>query len=349
MKKLLHVILTTLLASGLMACSPNEGAETPKKNKSYVFVTDTGGLEDRSFNQTSWEGLTKYAKEAGLKEGEDYSALISKTESDYLPNLTAFAGSRDLIIAAGFLFADTIAQTAEAYPNQNMLIIDVESIDETKYPNVQQAVFNEHEGSYLVGVAAAEMAKQAGKDAVGFIIGMESETMNKFWAGYQQGVYSIDPEMKILYTNLDSFDSEEKGKSAASLQYEDGAHSIFHAAGAAGMGVIKEAADRREAGKDVWVIGVDTDQYQYGIYGDENKSAVLTSMLKRVDTASYNAAKAIAEGTFKGGIVRYSLKDGGVGIPEVNPNLPEDVKKKVDEAYNAIKDGSVVVKEKYER
>ena len=115
------------------------------------------------------------------------------------------------------------------------------------------------------------------------------------------------------------------------------------------MGVIKEAADRREAGKDVWVIGVDTDQYQYGIYGDDNESAVLTSMLKRVDTASYNAAKAIAEGTFKGGIVRYSLKDGGVGIPNVNPNLPEDVKNKVDDAYDAIKDGTIVVEEKYKR
>lgn len=349
MKKLYHVILSGLLASGLMACSPSEGVDTPKNNKSYAFVTDVGGLEDRSFNQTSWEGLTKYAKEAGLKEGENYSALISKTESDYLPNLTAFAGSRDLIVAAGFLFADTVAQTADAYPNQKMLIIDVGSLDETKYPNVQQAIFNEHEGSYLVGVAAAQMAKKAGKDTVGFIIGMESETMNKFWAGYQQGVYSIDPKMKILYTNIDSFDSEEKGKSAASLQYEDGAYVIFHAAGAAGMGVIKEAADRREAKKDVWVIGVDTDQYEYGIYGDGSKSAVLTSMLKRVDTASYNAAKAIAEGTFKGGVVTYSLKDGGVGIPEENPNLPEDVTKKVSEAFDAIKNGEVVVKEKYER
>lgn len=114
------------------------------------------------------------------------------------------------------------------------------------------------------------------------------------------------------------------------------------------MGAINEAASRRDAGEDVWVIGVDTDQYEYGKYGDGTQSAVLTSMLKRVDVAAYNAAKAIAEGTFKGGVVRYSLAEGGVGIPENNPSMPEDVKKAVDEAYNAIKEGKVTVTETYE-
>lgn len=346
MKKLLQVVLAGMLSGALFGCG---GENEVIEEKTFVFVTDVGGLEDRSFNQTSWAGITKYAKETNLVEGEHYSALISKTESDYLPNLTAFAGQRDLIVAAGFLFADTVAETAKSYPNQNMLIIDVDSLDSEKYPNVQQAVFNEHEGSYLVGVAAAEMAKKENKDTVGFIIGMESDTMNKFWAGYQQGVYSVDKNMKILYSNLDSFDSEEKAKSAASLQYEDGAHVIFHAAGAAGMGVIKEAADRRGAKENVWVIGVDTDQYEYGIYGNEGKSAVLTSMLKRVDTAAYNAAKAISEGTFKGGVVRYSLADGGIGIPVENPNLPEDVALKIQKAFDAIKDGSITVTETYKR
>lgn len=347
MKKLLKVALAAAMTVGLVACSGgNQGGE-PTETKTYGFVTDTGGINDRSFNQTSWEGLKKYCEEAGFTEGTDYSYVISEKESDYVPNLTGFAG-KDLVVAAGFLFEKAITETADQYPDQKMLIIDVASIDPEKYPNVQQAVFNEHEGSYLVGVAAASMAKKAGKDTVGMIIGMESETMNKFWAGYQQGVYSVDPDMKILYDNVNDFSSQEKGKTAAAKQYDNGAYVIYHAAGGSGMGAINEAASRRDAGEDVWVIGVDTDQYEYGKYGDGTQSAVLTSMLKRVDVAAYNAAKAIAEGTFKGGVVRYSLAEGGVGIPENNPSMPEDVKKAVDEAYNAIKEGKVTVTETYE-
>ena len=351
MKKLLKVALATVMAVSLAACGGNggTGGEGESEKKTYGFVTDTGGINDRSFNQTSWEGMKKYCEEAGLTENEDYSYVISEKESDYVPNLTGFAGQRDLIIAAGYLFEKAIVETANQYPDQKMLIIDVASIDVDKYPNVQQAVFNEHEGSYLVGVAAAKMAEKAGKDTVGFIIGMESETMNKFWAGYQQGVYSVNPDMKILYDNVNDFSSQEKGKAAASKQYDAGAYVIYHAAGGSGMGAITEAAARREAGEDVWVIGVDTDQYEYGKYGDGTMSAVLTSMLKRVDVAAYNAAKAVAEGTFKGGIVRYSLADGGVGIPEENPNMPEDVRAAVDQAYNDIKEGKVTVTETYEK
>lgn len=182
MKKILKVALTTMMAVGLAACS---GTTDDTASVTYGFVTDTGGINDRSFNQTSWEGLKRYCEEAGLVENQDYSYVISEKESDYVPNLTGFAGQRDLIVAAGYLFEGAIAKTADQYPKQKMLIIDVESLDVDKYPNVQQAVFNEHEGSYLVGVAAAKMAEKAGKDTVGFIIGMESETMNKFWAGYQ--------------------------------------------------------------------------------------------------------------------------------------------------------------------
>ena len=344
MKKILKVALAAMMTVGLAACS---GTTDDTASVTYGFVTDTGGINDRSFNQTSWEGLKRYCEEAGLVENQDYSYVISEKESDYVPNLTGFAGQRDLIVAAGYLFEGAIAETADQYPEQKMLIIDVESLDVDKYTNVQQAVFNEHEGSYLVGVAAAKMAEKAGKDTVGFIIGKESETMNKFWAGYQQGVYSVNPNMTILYDNVNDFSSQEKGKAAASKQYDAGAYVIYHAAGGSGMGAISEAAARREAGEDVWVIGVDTDQYEYGKYGDGTQSAVLTSMLKRVDTAAYNAAKAVAEGTFEGGIVRYSLADGGVGIPDENPNMPDDVREAVDEAYNAIKDGTVTVSETY--
>ena len=354
MKKVLKMALASLMAvTTLTACSQpaeeeNPGTETPTEEKiSIGFVTDMGGINDHSFNETSYKGIQDYAAEAGLVEGTDYSYLQSDSETDYMPNLSTYAEEGvDLIAAAGFLFADAITEAAQAYPDQKMLIIDVDSLDPALTPNVQQAVFAEHEGSYLVGVVAGLRAKNEGYDAVGFVMGQESVTMEKFWAGYQQGVWSVYPECQIYYDNANNFAAPEVGKSLAGKQYNSGAYIIFHAAGATGNGVISEAQERAMNGEDVWVIGVDTDQYAQG-YVDEaqTKSIILTSMMKRVDTASYNAAKAVAEGTFEGGVVRYTLADNGVGLPEENPNLTEEELAAVEEATQKIVSGEVVVSE----
>lgn len=353
MKKVLKMALASLMAvSTLAACSKPaeepENPETPTEEKiSIGFVTDMGGINDHSFNETSYKGIQMFAEEAGLVEGTDYSYIQSNSETDYMPNLTTFAENEvDLIAAAGYLFADAITETALAYPDQKILIIDVDYLDPASTPNVQQAVFAEHEGSYLVGVVAGLRAKAAGKDAVGFVMGMESTTMEKFWAGYQQGVWSVYPECKIYYDNANDFAAPDKGKTLAAKQYNQGAHVIFHAAGATGNGVISEAQDRAMKGEDVWVIGVDTDQYAQGFIDEaKTKSVILTSMMKRVDTAAYNAAKAVADGTFEGGVVRYTLKDNGVGLPEENPNVTADELAAVEEASSKIISGEVVVSE----
>lgn len=347
MKKIIKLLFISVLALGLVACSGNDGKQTNTKKITVGFVTDTGGIDDKSFNQTSYEGAKKFAEEANLTIGEDLKYLQSKSESDYIPNLSAFAGENvDIEIAAGFLFANSIEKTADTYPNQKMLIIDVGWLDAAKYPNVQQAVFSEHEGSFLVGVVAGLKAKEAGKDTVGYITGQESETMEKFEAGYEQGVWAVYPECKILRENINDFTSAEKGKAAAQKQFGAGAYIVFHAAGGSGNGVIQEAAVRRDNGEDVWAIGVDTDQYELGKYGKENKSAVLTSMMKRVDVAAYNACKAVAEGTFKGGVVEYTLKDGGVSLPAENPNVDKAIIDKVEEFKQKIISGEITVSKK---
>lgn len=169
--------------------------------------------------------------------------------------------------------------------------------------------------------------------------------MNKFTSGYQAGVWSVCPECEIHYDSAKAFDSPEKGKTLASKQFNAGVYVVYHAAGATGIGVIQEGASRRDKGEDVWVIGVDTDQYHFGVYGKEGKSVILTSMLKRVDIASANAVKAVANGTFKGGVVRYALKDGGVDIPAENPNLEPEIVKAVQEAKQKIIAGEVKVPE----
>lgn len=350
MKKLLVLLLTSVLALSLVACSnkktttedttANTEGQTPAEEIKIGFVTDIGGIDDKSFNQTSYEGIKKAADEL---ENVTYAYLQSSQAADYTPNLNSYAEEEvDLLVAAGFLFSDAVSEVVKSYPEQKVLIIDVNWLEGE---NLQQAVFAEHEGSFLVGVAAGLTAKNAGKTAVGFVIGQESVTMEKFWAGYQQGVWAVYPECEIFYDNADDFGSPEKGKTLAAKQYNAGAYIVYHAAGGTGNGVIAEAAERRQAGEDVWVIGVDTDQYEYGKYGNEGKSAVLTSMLKRVDTASYNAVKAIADGTFKGGVVTYALKDGGVGIPKENPNLAPEVVAEVDAWTQKIVNGEVTVNE----
>ena len=341
MKKLVKILLVALLAFACLAACGGETGGDGEENVSFGFVTDVGGIDDKSFNQTSWEGAVKFAKEAGLKEGTDYKYLQSTTEADYSPNLTTFADEGvDLLIAAGYLFADAIQDTVNNYPDQKILIIDVDWLSGA---NLQQAVFAEHEGSFLVGVAAGLQAKAAGKSAVGYIVGMESTTMDKFEAGFQDGVWAVYPECTIYRDNANDFAAPEVGKSLAAKQYDAGAYVIYHAAGGTGNGVIQEAAERRANGEDVWVCGVDTDQYDYGKYGDGSKSAVLTSMLKRVDVAAYNALKAVDAGNFKGEVVVYDLKSNGVSLPENNPNLSEDILKAVADYTTKIVNGEIVV------
>lgn len=341
MKKLVKILLVALLACGCLVACSGEQTGGDEDKISFGFVTDIGGIDDKSFNQTSWEGAKEFANEVGLVEGTDYSYLQSDAESDYLPNLTTFADEGvDIIVAAGYLFADAIQETVNNYPDQKILIIDVDWLSGS---NLQQAVFAEHEGSFLVGVAAGLQAKAAGKTAVGYIVGMESVTMDKFEAGYQDGVWAVCPECTIYRDNANDFASPETGKALAAKQYDAGAYVIYHAAGGTGNGVIQEAAERRANGEDVWVCGVDTDQYDYGKYGDGSQSAVLTSMMKRVDVAAYNALKAVNEGTFEGKVIVYDLASGGVSLPETNPNLSQDILDAVADYTTKIVNGEIVV------
>ncbi len=367
MKKLLTLSLVILLIFSLTACQqkPAEPAPTPEppaaetpaeetpaeetpepaeepadEKISVGLVTDTGGIDDKSFNQGTWEGVIRYAEENNLVLNEDYSFLQSVSDADYIPNLSQYADQEvDLIVAAGFLFEKAIQEVSTNYPDQKILFIDA-VVDA---PNVMNAVFAEHEGSFLVGVAAALKAQEAGKDTVGFVGGFDFDLIQKFEAGFEQGVWAVDPDMKVLVEYASGFDKAEEGQSLATKMFDDGCYVIYHAAGGTGNGVIKEGKDRATEGQDVWVIGVDKDQYEEGVYGDGTKSVILTSMIKRVDEAAYIACKAVAEGTYQGGIQVFDLKADGVGIPKENPNLTDEWVKTVNEFAEKIKAGEITV------
>jgi basic membrane protein A len=335
MKKLLVFILSLTLVLALSACGGNDDEVTFE----IGLVTDLGGIDDKSFNQGTWEGVLDFAEEFDLPEG-NFRYLQSASDADYLPNINAFADEElDLIIMPGFLFEDSLTEAAANYPEQQFLIIDMVVMAD----NVASAVFAEHEGSFLVGVAAALKAQAAGEDTVGFIGGMDFDLIQKFEAGFEAGVWAVDPTMTVLVDYAGSFTDAQIGQTLAAKQYDAGAYVIFHAAGGTGNGLINEAKDRRSAGDDVWAIGVDKDQYDDGIY-EGTSSAVLTSMMKRVDVAAYLVAVDAFNDEFPGGdILVFDLSNDGVGIPESNPNLSAAIVSSVADYKAGILDGTYTV------
>lgn len=344
MKKVLKSALALLLAGAVLTgCTakpaPTDATATPEAATTECavkigLVTDTGGVDDKSFNQSAWEGLVKFQEEAGLdKSCIDY--LQSTSDADYIPNLSTYADEGfDLIIAVGFLFEEAINTVAANYPEQNFLFIDSESTQ----PNVMNAVYNAEQGSYLVGIAAGLEAKANGSNTVGFIGGVEGPLIGAFQAGFEQGVLAVNPEATIMVDYADSFSDDAKGQTLAVKQFDAGATVIFQAAGNAGNGVIKEAKER----DGVWAIGVDKDQYNDGMVGD--KSVILTSMIKRVDISTYTAAKNILEGTFVPGTVVFNLENDGVGAEvSAERNLSEETIAMITDYAGKIKAGEITV------
>lgn len=343
-KRVLALLLVAMLSFGLLAgCGkpaeePKGGDEKAAEEQFRVgFVTDVGGIDDRSFNQGTWEGVVKYAKEKGWEEGKQYKYIQSNEEADYIPNLSAFGDENyDLVIAAGFLFEEAMKTVAPQYPDSKFAIIDM-VVDQ---PNVASVVFAEEQGSFLVGVAAAKATKTK---KVGFVGGMDFPLIRKFHAGFVAGVQAVDPTIEIVAQYAGDFGNPGLGQQIASTMYEQGVDVIYHAAGGTGNGVINEAKNRVENGENVWVIGVDKDQYEDGKLAN-GKSVVLTSMMKRVDVAAYNMIDAAQKGNFPGGkVTALTLAENGVGIPEKNPNLSDDIVKLINEYKEKIINGEIKV------
>lgn len=342
MKKLWKVALVAAMAATVLTgCGDSGGGGESKDCPIKVgFVTDTGGIDDKSFNQGSWEGIQKWAKENNL--GEDCTSYVqSNAEADYVPNLSSMADNGfDFIIAAGFLFEDSMKEVSKKYPDTKFFVIDTVVPE----PNVVSGVFAAEQSSYLAGVAAAMQAKAEGGNAVGFVGGTDTELIQAFQAGYEQGVWSVDPTMTVMVDYAGAFNDSAKGGSLAEKQYGAGAKVIYHAAGGTGGGVIKNAIEKAEAGNPVWVIGVDRDQYEDGKYGSEGKSVILTSALKKVDVATYQETKKMMEGKFEGAkTITFDLHNDGVGVPAENPNLSDDIKAAIDKAIEDIKSDTVKV------
>lgn len=288
------------------------------------LVTDVGGVNDGSFNQSAWEGLQRAGEEFGI----EVNYLESKTDADYGPNIETFMDEEyDLIISVGYMLADATRAAAEDNEDQMFAIIDDSSNSDLE--NVACLMFRQEQASYLVGYVAGLMTE---KNNVGFLLGMSNDTMNQFGYGYCAGVIDANPDATIQQFNANSFSDSATGKSMANTAITNGADVIFHAAGATGLGMIEAC---QEAG--IYAIGVDSDQSSIA------PKTIITSAMKRVDNAVYDCAKEVVDGNFGGGIKTYDLAIGGVDIAPTQDLLPEDVIAAVDDVKEKIINGDIVV------
>ena len=309
------------------------------------MMTDSGTIDDKSFNQATWEGIKRYESENGTIVAQ-YIKPIGETTADYMQAADdLITAGNQMIIAPGFKFDEAITKLQEQYPDIKFVMIDGQP--EEVAENTIAIYFAEHEAGFLAGITAA-LETKTGK--VGFIGGMKSESIEKFGYGYVAGVayankhFGTNAEV-VDYLYNGTFTDVAGGQAQAGSMYDKGIDIIFTAAGRVGSGVITEAKTRAEAGDKVYVIGVDVDQYEDGIYNQEtNESVILTSALKRVDNASYTKIDEFINGTFTGGeVITMTAEVDGVGLPETNPNLTTETQETVNELLANIKAGNLVI------
>lgn len=337
-----------MLAAGtvLGACGKSDDKENASDEKDafkVAMVTDVGGVDDKSFNQSAWEGLQAFGKANGLEKGDGIDYLQSQSDADYATNLNSLVRQKnDLVFGIGFMMQAAVKEIAEQQTDAHFAIVD-SVID---LPNVASITFKEQEASFLAGVAAGKATKS---NKIGFIGGVEGEVVGRFEAGFVDGVKAANPKAKVDVQYAGAFDKPEVGKTIASKMYSSGADVVFHAAGGTGAGLFTEARDLKEKdpNKYIWAIGVDSDQSAEGVVGEHN--VVLTSALKGVSAAVQDISNKAKDGKFPGGeSLVYGLAEDGVGLAEVNEEVGNkaDIDAAVKEWTDKIKNGDYTVPDK---
>ncbi len=333
-----------LVAALVLSACKKDPTPVAARGLTVGLVTDVGGRGDTSFNDSALRGLESWAANQKYVDGKyvaltaaerkaslppEFEARVvalglkplvvqSKAQEDYQPNLQLIVDQgADLTVGVGFMLENSVETVAKQNPGSKFLLIDSPILDAKgvaiALPNVRTVVFREEEGSFLVGALAGLVAK----DTVGFVGGMEIPLIKKFEAGFRAGVKTTNPKARVLVQYTGSFDNVGAGKQAAQDLVSKGCEVVFHAAGSDGNGAIQAIKEAHAAGQRVFAIGVDSDQSPLA------PDAVLTSMVKRVDLAVWQAASDLKAGAFTAGDVAMGLKEGGVTYAEVRLDLPE--------------------------
>lgn len=319
----------------LVGCTSNEdlssdGSSKVEGNLKVGMSTDEGGIGDKSFNDAAHRGLQRAEEEFGI----NLQVLEPQQDSEFIPFTARLAEENDLVIGVGFKLKEAIEEAAKQNPDKNFILID----DHADGINVTNITFEEHEGSFLAGVVAGLMTKN---NKVGFIGGIESPLIEKFEVGFIAGVKAVNPEAAAALEDgsmiryAGSFSDVNKGYELGKSIYNDGADIIFHAAGGVGIGMINAAV---ETGN--YAIGVDSDQAETI---PEAKDHIITSMVKNIDQAVYDAVKSTIEVGFHRTDVVLGLGQDGFTIPNTSGLLTQDVLDQVENFRRQIIDGYIVV------
>jgi basic membrane protein A len=316
-----------ILASAALLMAAATAVVAADANPAVIY--DLGGKFDRSFNQASFEGAERFTKETGIA----YEGFELQNDAQREQALRRFAErGHNPVVTAGFSYASAMETVAPEFPDTDFVVIDAV----VEQPNVRSVVFNEHEGSYLVGVLAA-MASKTGK--VGFVGGMDIPLIQKFACGYVQGVKATNPDAEVFQsmtgTTGAAWNDPVRGGELAKSQIDQGADVVYHAAGGTGVGVLQATADAGVLG-----IGVDSNQDYL------HPGQVLTSMLKRVDLATYAAMKDVQDGKFTPGVQVMGLAEDGVGWALDDNNkalITPEMQAAVDAAQAKIVSGEIKV------
>lgn len=342
MKTSVKLTILLALAVSVISCAQPQTTKTDCRIRVGI-VFDGGGKNDRSFNAAAWEGVTRAQRDLPICLYDIEPGNPTSIE----PGMRAFAERNfDLIIGVGFAQGPIMARVARDFPESRFAIVDGVVLDDEGKPfdNVASLVFREHEGSYLVGMIAAATSKSG---VIGFVGGMDIPLIHRFKTGYEEGAKSVNPKIQVVQNYVGVTDSAwndpGKGKELALSQISKGADVIFTAAGNSGLGAFDAV---EQFGKDSngrankFVIGVDSNQ------NGVKPGYVLTSMIKRVDVAVYDAVKEVLESRFQGGFHAFGLDKNGVGysMDEFNDALvPAALRTKVDESKARIIKGEIKV------
>ena len=337
-KKIASAIAATLMLGTVLVGCGNGNSGSEKVKHTAALVTDGGSIDDKSFNQSAWEGLEAWGKENKLEKGVNgYNYAQSNSDADFTPNINKLIKAKySTIFGIGYKLAPAIKKTAKQNPKTNFVIID----DVVSGKNVASVTFKSEQSSFLAGVAAAETTKT---NKVGFLGGVKSYVITTFEKGFIQGVHAVNPKITVDVKYAGSFTKADLGQSMATAMYNNGEDVIFHAAGGTGAGAFTAAKNLAKNGKKVWVIGVDQDQKADGAYKGGN--VTLASAVKEVGNAAKDIANKAMKDKFPGGkIVTYDLKSKGVDL--VNDNMSDSAWKVVQQYKQKIIKGDLTVKAK---
>jgi basic membrane protein A len=288
------------------------------------LVTDIGGLNDRGFNALANQGL----EDARAQLGVEGDVLESKSDADYIPNLSEFGQKgANLIVSVGFLMTDATAQAAEAFPDSNFAIVD--SAFDPAIPNAQGLLFKEQEAGCLVGVVGALTSKTG---TITWVGGQKIPPVDRFIAGYEFCAKDANPDIKVSGSYSDDFVDQAKCKEIALDQISKGSDVVFQVAGGCGLGALDAAKQ-----EGVWGIGVDADQSFLGPH-------ILTSAVKRVNVAVFKTIQSVQDGSFTGGgVTTFGLAEDGVGLGTVSDKVTQDVLDTAEEYKQKILNGEIQI------